>query len=547
VIAHSEREYLAVMADPIGEQMLQEMSVALSQGRRVRFTADGQASASLEASAGMQQSAADFLGTKVDEINGLRQRGFEVNVDPDGSIYAFLPDKSERYLANPDAAIDTLEQMFVHQVIRDGATLMIEADGSMAYRANTTGPKPSDDVVAQRIAHFDEQVATGKIAAAASESKGFEIAADGSMTYVLEMEPMDLSSGDPAAGGPIPASPPPAVGVPDGDDLRVEAREASTIARQIREVSYSRLEEDATTLGIERDDAARRAWSLQQEANAADMQVKREQATVERLREHAENWEADAAGDDIFAEEAAERVGKATAMANAAQARLDNAQTRAVALREEAAAATADVARLETAIDENLDDYQKLADAARSIELRAGVLETAADFEDQADAADIRAAALRAEGDEAGAVAAEAAAAAARAAAESTTRMAREGELDEALLAEAGIALPEGFEHPLPEPVPEPVPEPPVVIDMEPEVIEVTPPRVIDMEPEIIEVTVPDSGIDENLIEIEDPASSAVSSQIDLDLIEIESDTAAMTGLADDFETEPEAFPDLAE
>ena len=87
------------MSDPIvDEDKVQEMSAALAEGRRVRFSPDGQSSASLDAGNPIQQPAADFISTKLDEINDLLGRGFEVAVDPDGSVFAYNADRTGRYL-----------------------------------------------------------------------------------------------------------------------------------------------------------------------------------------------------------------------------------------------------------------------------------------------------------------------------------------------------------------------------------------------------------------------------------------------------------------
>ena len=121
---------------------------------------------------------------------------------------------------------------------------------------------------------------------------------------------------------------------------------ADEFSEQIRDKSYEFLAEKTGSPGIERDAAARTAWSATQEADSADLQVQRELEAVENHRAMADRWRegADADG-DIFGQEDAERTNKATALADAAQARADAAQGRAAVLRADAEAATADVAR----------------------------------------------------------------------------------------------------------------------------------------------------------------------------------------------------------
>lgn len=285
------------------------------------------------------------------------------------------------------------------------------------------------------------------------------------------------------------------VGDLDGDALRAEAKVADEFSEQIRDTSYEFLAEKTGSLGIERDTAARTAESAADEAKSADIQIQQELEAVKNHRAMADRWRdtADADG-DIFAREDAERVNKATALADAAQARADAAQERATELRATAEEATAEVARIDTELADVNADYDSLSRSAMNAELRASTLEDAAGYDAEADAAEAQAAQLRDEGDVDGALVLEEGAARQRAYAAMILDEASHLAVDEDVLGEVGIAVPDGFVNP--EPVAEAaaeVPEvpAPTVIDMEPEVIEVPPSRVIDFEPEIIEVPPP--------------------------------------------------------
>ena len=533
------------MTDPIDfdDATIADMTVALSQGRRVRFVPGSDPSASLDTGEHLDQSDADFLGTKLDEVKDLLGRGFEVNVHPDGSIYAFTADRSQRYLANPDATLDTLEAEFVRQSIRTGSTVVVEVDGSIAFKKGD-GPAPDEAAITKRIAHFDEQLSSGKLAEAAAAGKNFEVAGDGTMSYVGSGATADTAA-DPATD---PAADVDVVGDGvggvvddlDGDAVRMQAQQATEFAQQVREVSYDRLEQETTSLGLERDAAARLAWAAEQEANAADMQVKRELSFVDGYHEMAAKHQPSGDPDDIFAQQDAALAAKSAALANAAQARADAASARAAELRATAATATAEVARLEAEIDVTSTEYTQLSDTAEHLETRAYLLGAVARTDAAADAADEKAAELRAAGDEAGADAAAAEAAELHRSAAAMDRDTRAITVDEDVLAEAGIALPDDFVNPPPtapatdgttsEPATDDTTTTPPtqVIDMEPEVIEVDVPRVIDMEPEVIEVDVPRViDMEPEVIEVDVPQP------VDVEVPELEFDDQLDHGVDD--------------
>ncbi|HUC32481.1 MAG TPA: hypothetical protein VMS14_03710, partial [Ilumatobacteraceae bacterium] len=345
------------MGTRIDDDVLKDMSVALSQGRRVRFTPEGDPSASLDAqSTGLQQPAADFLGTKVDEINALLDKGLEVNVDPDGSIFAFTPDRSSRYLSDPNPEIESFDRLIVHDAIGKGANLVIEPDGSMGYHIPPGTTPPSADQVAARVKAFDEQLDSGKLSEAVKAGKQFELSSEGSMSYVVDDSsgisgvaggatapgtpgtPDTTDAADTAPGGDTGS---PDATASDADAMRAESAEATQMAARIREVAYDHFTEDYTALSITRDDEARRVWALRQEASSADMQIKREQRNVDMYQQELAGADA-AKGTDYGMDPGV--YDHTRAMAAIAQGRLDAATKHAADLRSQADAAEQQVA-----------------------------------------------------------------------------------------------------------------------------------------------------------------------------------------------------------
>ena len=304
--------------------------------------------------------------------------------------------------------------------------------------------------------------------------------------------------------GPDDTTKPPAIpDVFDASDARAELDDAKALAAEIRQKTFDHYTERSNELELQRDELARKAWANRQEANAADMQVQREQATIQRAEEHMKNWEKEALGGDS---QALSDYEHSRALAQRAQARIDAAKAKAEELRADADVADKEVVRLEDESMKLYDEYHYLADQAEHIELRASMDQSAVEDLAKAEAADAQAAELRARGDITNAEKFEKQAAEHRADADRWVKE-YQGRVDDEKLAEIGIDVDERFadadtivnpiEDPFAPPAEEPAPEPGAVppgtkvIDMEPEVIEVTPPKVIDMEPEVIEVPAP--------------------------------------------------------
>jgi hypothetical protein len=209
------------MGTRIDETVLQDMSVALSQGRRVRFTPEGDPTTSLDTMGAMQQGAADFLGTKVDEINALLDKGLEVSVDPDGSLYAYTPDRSSRYISDVNPDVDVMERYVVHEGIRKGANVVIEPDGSIGYHVPPDTTPPTQQQAEVRIKAFDNEVDTGKLSEAAKQGKQFELSNEGSMSYVVD----DATGISGVAGATTPGDPSASTTAPTADsDSRARCR-----------------------------------------------------------------------------------------------------------------------------------------------------------------------------------------------------------------------------------------------------------------------------------------------------------------------------------
>ena len=245
------------MATHIDETVLQDMSVALSQGRRVTFKPGGDPSASLDTQDAMQQSASEFLGTKIDEINALLDKGLEVNVDPDGSLYTFSPDRASRYISDANPDIEMMERYVVHEGIRQGATVVIEPDGSIGYHVSPGTTPPAEAQAALRIKAFDEQLDSGKLTEAAQQGKQFELSSQGSMSFVTDDASGISGVGDPA---PCPRRGLPAALPPSQTRQRCVSRplKPPRCAARIREVTHDHFTETYSGLAIGRDERAAR-------------------------------------------------------------------------------------------------------------------------------------------------------------------------------------------------------------------------------------------------------------------------------------------------
>ena len=294
-------------------------------------------------------------------------------------------------------------------------------------------------------------------------------------------------TGGGASAGPVVAD------VFDAEDARAELAGTKALAAEVRQKTFDHYSERTSQLEVERDEQARKAWANRQEANAADMQVKRETATLERAQAHMKNWEKEAMGGDS---QALTDYEHSRALAERAQTRIDAAKTRAEQLRAEADVADKEVVRLEDESMKNYEEYHYLADQAESLELRAWSDQMASDDLAKAQDAETRAAELRARGDDKNAEVLEQQAAQLRADADKWVTESRPT-VDDEKLEELGIDVDDRYAdsdtivNPIPDPfAPPPDPEP-TVIDMEPEIIEGTPPTVINMDPEIIEGTPP--------------------------------------------------------
>lgn len=164
----------------------------------------------------------------------------------------------------------------------------------------------------------------------------------------------------------------------DADDA-VDTRTAASAARAAAQAKY---EDDAIRLTKERDDAARDEWSQEQDAKAAEMQVKREQKVVDDKRTTSERLtkEADAAeakGDHALADSLRENAARAASDQRIAEARLQSARGEA---DRQVEASKASKARVED-LEKQYSDVQARRDQAEKavdgMEERARLLEAA--------------------------------------------------------------------------------------------------------------------------------------------------------------------------
>ncbi len=525
------------MSDPIvDEDKVQEMSAALAEGRRVRFSPDGQSSASLDAGNPIQQPAADFISTKLDEINDLLGRGFEVAVDPDGSVFAYNADRTGRYLANPDAQIDSMEQLFVHESIRRGGTVVIESDGSIAYQIDPAATAPSPEAVAARIAQFDAALAGGDVSLTLQNGKSVTITPDGVIDFTATSPSAPPAAATPAA--PAPAAPP---ALPDIDaaEIRADVVESGQVAQQIRDLAFERLEEDAAEYSVARDAAARRAWASDNEAKAADIQVKRELLVLDKARDAARRHEQAALKGD---EHAAELLREANIKAETASQRVEAAREAATAARGAAEAARDEVATLEASAVHAEFEHDVLLEQARHMDGHTTHLELAADAAEQAEMKDAEAAEARAAGDIAGADALAAEAANHRRLAQQQLDEAKAVEIDALRMEHMGIDLPDDVDSDPDNDVAAATPEttPADATDATAEAAATggeagQPVRVIDMEPEVIEVDVPEAPGIPGVPDIEVPAEIEMPVEVTVDMPDDSMDAAADLVATNDF------------
>ncbi|MDZ7673980.1 MAG: hypothetical protein U5K30_02785 [Acidimicrobiales bacterium] len=385
------------------EPKLQEVHEALRAGKYVGLDPRGRVYVSDE-SVGPPMEAGDerFVEAKLGELRALLADGWNVSIQPDGTIQGSGPrHQLQKYLAAPDPAVDHQDAELIRAAIRDGQQVEVHPDGTVVLaRDPHYSSTPVDEARADRVvAQFDEEVASGQLREHLVSGQALSIESEGTVGYasasavVRASEPISFpGTGEGRTEGEAGGQP---ANEPDGStptstelvERRVAAVEAD--AEALHERANAKGQE-AIGLSEARDRIEREHSAMvarqkaEAEVAAKDATRAREQrATVAQERQQAA--EARARGDARAAEEAEERAEFMELAADAYEARAQRATAEAERLQGEADTLAEDLEQARTAFEEASEQFVEWDGAADRLDDQARLLREALELHRQAD------------------------------------------------------------------------------------------------------------------------------------------------------------------
>ena len=278
------------MPTPLDPELVDQIRESLYTGRGVRLFGDEPPVAKLDVLTPMTAEGEAFFSGKLDKVAELLDRGFIVNIDSDGSILARTPDNGSRYLSTQESEIDAMDRIMVKSALEQGATVAIEADGSLVIDAATTPKSVPPATAAAQFAEFERMADSGHIGSELAAGRDFQFEAT-----AVPVSPAPLED-------PFDSA---AEVVAEADSLQLGVDVARAIAvpeyvtdKQEAEAQRMAAERQLAMTTAERDVSQRQAAAAQAEAISNTQFAAERRAKATTLREAGKVAEADAAEAD---------------------------------------------------------------------------------------------------------------------------------------------------------------------------------------------------------------------------------------------------------
>lgn len=253
------------MPTPLDPELVAQIRESLHAGRGVRLFGDEPPVAKLDVLTPMTAEGEAFLDGKLEKIAELLERGFVVNIDNDGAILAGTPDNRSRYISTMETEIDAMDRLMVKTALEQGATVAIEADGSLVINAAAAPTTVPAATAAAQFAEFERMADSGQI--------GTELAAG-----------RDFNFDAAAVAAPVTAAPVAAAAIEDPFDtaaeLVVEAEGLQMGLDAARELALPEYINDRQEAEVQRMAAERQLAMTNAERDVAQRQAAAAQATV---------------------------------------------------------------------------------------------------------------------------------------------------------------------------------------------------------------------------------------------------------------------------
>jgi hypothetical protein len=374
------------------EQDMTVMRDKLRAGHDVVVSSDGHIRKSGEpVGPPMTEQAETFVESRLGEVRRLALEGIDTRISPDGSMAGAGRNSTFMYMAGPDRSFDEDEMNLIRSGILRGARVSVSPDGTVWMRQFPNDPPRTDGEAKAMLATFEQHVERGDFQRQLDEGLTVSVIGDEIQTAVV----------DDALPPAIEFVDPPSTGA----DARAAAEQAAETAQRTRQEGERRVADDVVELGLERDAVARKKWGAEQEAKAADQQVKRERRLAADQHDVADSADKAAArlaaqGDEIGATEKREEARAARVLEETGSRRAQSAADEAAKLRLEAEKLGEKVVAFDEQIERARDFLGTVDKMADRQDERARALASVADKLEEADRLTKDAAGFRSEGNE---------------------------------------------------------------------------------------------------------------------------------------------------
>jgi hypothetical protein len=360
----------------------------------------------------MTAEAEAFIESRLGEVRRLALEGVSTRISPDGNMAGSGASGQVQHAMGPDKAFTADELGMVENAIMAGHRVSIRPDGSIF-----TAHYPNDRVTTieerqELLVTFNRMRSSGDFQKTLDGGEAVQVFVDKVVHGRLEQPlPPPIEFPEPGTVTPSPdgtgedgSEGEPARPLPSAAELKAEADRLTAEAAGIRKDGEGRVYDEVVTFGRERDAVARQKYGAEQQAAAADQQVKREQRLADEHRKTAETAEKAARelaakGDDIGAAEKTEEAREARNLSEASALRAVSARDEGVKLRHQADDLGRKLNDYESAIERAKGRSWSVDNAADGREDRARHLGSASHNLSESERLMAEAAKMRAEGD----------------------------------------------------------------------------------------------------------------------------------------------------
>lgn len=354
------------MPTPLDPELVAQIRESLHAGRGVRLFGDEPPVAKLDVLTPMTAEGEAFLDGKLEKVAELLERGFIVNIDSDGSILARTPDNGSRYLSTQESEIDAMDRIMVRTALERGATVAIEADGSLVINAAATPTTVPAATAAAQFAEFERLADSGAIGTELTAGRDFNFDAAAVTAPVAPApleDPFDTAAEVAAEADSLQ------MGVDVARDL---SRPEFVARKEQAEADRAEAERQLARTTAERDVAERQAAAARAEAISVTETAAAKRAEAIEAAEKGDVAEAAAANADADNVEAIALVHSRSA--ESAQREFDDADQRVTAETEELDRLTVasqevnnEFSRLETVLDAQESQVFYAREAAKEL------------------------------------------------------------------------------------------------------------------------------------------------------------------------------------